>query len=148
MIITVAHLKAIAGIETGLMPELVSWINHFCPAYEIDTAQEFAHFLAQACHESDHFKTTEEYASGKAYEGRLDLGNNLHGDGVKHKGRGIFQSTGKFEYIRLGTLKGNPNMFTDKPELLELPEHAVWSACEYWKSRHFNDIANHPDTDI
>ncbi len=147
-LITTDHLKKIAGIETKLMPELVSWINHFCPAYEIDTPQEYAHFLAQACHESDHFKTTEEYASGKGYEGRTDLGNTKPGDGVRYKGRGLFQNTGKFEYVRLGTIKGLPDIFTDNPELLELPENAVWAACEYWKSRNFSDIANHADTDI
>lgn len=147
MIITVAHLKAIAGIETGLMPELVSWINHFCPAYEIDTAQEYAHFLAQACHESDHFKVTEEYASGKAYEGRADLGNTHAGDGVRYKGRGIFQTTGRSNYAQLGLKKGDINFFINKPELLELPENAVWSACEYWKTRGLNDIANHADSD-
>lgn len=32
-------------------------------------------FLAQLAHESDGFKTTREYASGAAYEGRSDLGN-------------------------------------------------------------------------
>jgi len=147
MIITVAHLKAIAGIETPLMPELVSWINHFCPAYEIDTAQEFAHFLAQACHESDYFKTTQEYASGKAYEGRADLGNTQAGDGVKFKGRGIFQTTGRANYLQLGITKGDGSLFVNDPKLLELPENAVWSACEYWKSRGLNDIANHSDTD-
>ncbi len=147
MEITTEHLKAIAGIETKLMPELVSWINHFCPAYEIDTAQEYAHFLAQACHESDHFKTTQEYASGKAYEGRADLGNTQAGDGVKFKGRGIFQTTGRANYLQLGITKGDANLFINNPKLLELPEHAVWSACEYWKTRSLNDIANHPDTD-
>ena len=148
MIITVGHLKAIAGIETKLMPELVSWINHFCPAYEIDTAQEYAHFLAQACHESDHFKVTEEYASGKAYEGRANLGNTKPGDGVKYKGRGIFQTTGRANYMQLGIKRGDASLFLNNPELVELPENAVWSACEYWKTRGLNDIANHADSDI
>lgn len=148
MIITIPHLKAIAGIETRLMPSLVEWINKTCPTYEIDTAQEYAHFLAQACHESDHFKVTKEYASGKAYEGRLDLGNTQPGDGVKYKGRGIFQTTGRANYLQLGIKKGQTNLFVNAPELLEQPEYAVWSACEYWKTRGLNDIANHADTDI
>src|SRR5512138_1577804 len=92
------HLKAIAGINTKLMPGLTEWINKLCPSYEIDTPHEFAHFLAQACHESDHFKTTREYASGKAYEGRTDLGNKYPGDGERFRGRGIFQTTCKGNY--------------------------------------------------
>ena len=67
-IISVEHLTAIAGKSTPLLPGLVEWINKTCPLYDIDTASEYAHFLAQACHETDHFKTLCEYASGKAYE--------------------------------------------------------------------------------
>jgi len=146
--ITVDHLKAIAGITTKLMPGIVEWINTTCPLYQIDSPQEFAHFLAQACHETDHFKTTKEYASGKAYEGRLDLGNKNPGDGVRFKGRGIFQTTGRNNYLLLGIKKGKRDLFINNPELLEQPEYAVWSACEYWETRGLNDIANHPDSDI
>jgi len=146
--ITVDHLKAIAGITTKLMPGIVEWINTTCPLYQIDSPQEFAHFLAQACHETDHFKTTKEYASGKAYEGRLDLGNKNPGDGVRFKGRGIFQTTGRNNYLLLGIKKGKRDLFINNPDLLEQPEYAVWSACEYWETRGLNDIANHPDSDI
>lgn len=146
--ITTDHLKAIATISTPLMASLVEWINKICPDYEIDSAQELAHFLAQACHESDHFKTTREYASGRVYEGRLDLGNKFPGDGVRFRGRGIFQTTGRSNYLQLGIKKGQRDLFINTPELLEQPEYAVWSACEYWKTRNLNDISNHPDSDI
>lgn len=145
LVITAAHLAAIAGRSTKLMPALADWMNRMCPEYEIDTAQEYSHFLAQACHESDHFVTLREYASGRAYEGRADLGNTRPGDGVRFKGRGIFQTTGRANYLQLGIKKGRRDLFINKPELLEQPEYAVWSACEYWKTRGLNDIANHPD---
>ena len=70
------------------------------------------------------------------------------GDGVRFKGRGIFQTTGRSNYQQLGIKKGDANLFINNPELLEEPEHAVWSACEYWKTRGLNDIANHADTDV
>ena len=73
--ISPTHLAAIASRTTPLMPELADWMNRICPTYEIDTAREYCHFLAQGCHETDHFKTLREYASGSAYEGRADLGN-------------------------------------------------------------------------
>lgn len=148
MEITLAHLKAIAGIETKLMPFLVEWINKTCPKYEIDSAQELSHFLAQACHESDHFKTTREYASGSAYEGRKDLGNIFKGDGPMFRGRGIFQITGRSNYLSLGIKKGDRMIFIEHPELLETPEYAIWSACEYWKGHKFNDIANMGDDSL
>lgn len=142
------HLTAIAGKATPLMPGLAEWINKTSPQYEIDTPQEFAHFLAQACHETDHFKTLREYASGSAYEGRADLGNSQSGDGVKFKGRGIFQTTGRANYTQLGLKKGKRDLFINNPELLEQPEYAVWSACEYWQGKNLNDAANHADGDI
>ena len=146
--ITIDHLVAIAGRSTRLMRDLPEWINKTCPGYGIDSPWEYAHFLAQACHETDHFKTFREYASGKAYEGRKDLGNNKPGDGVRFKGRGIFQTTGRGSYLQLGIKKGRRDLFINTPELLEQPEYAVWSACEYWAAHNFNDIANHADTDI
>lgn len=143
--ITAEHLAKIAGRATPLMPSLAEWMNRLCPEYEIDTPQEFSHFLAQACHETDHFRTLREYASGKAYEGRADLGNKRPGDGVRFKGRGIFQTTGRANYLQLGVRKGQRDLFVNSPELLEQAEHAVWSACEYWRTRGLNDIANQPD---
>lgn len=129
------------------MADLAKWINEICPKYEIDSAQEYAHFLAQACHETDRFKTLREYASGKSYEGRKDLGNSQQGDGARFRGRGIFQTTGRTNYALLGVKKGKRSMFLEAPALLEVPEYAVWSACEFWSTRGLNDIANHVDTD-
>ena len=147
-LITPQQLAAIAGRETPLMASLALWMNRLCPEYEIDTAKEYCHFLAQACHETDHFRTLREYASGKAYEGRLDLGNTKPGDGVRFKGRGIFQTTGRANYLQLGIRKGRRDLFINNPELLEQAEYAVWSACEFWQARGLNDVANHGDGDI
>lgn len=147
-LITPQQLAAIAGRETPLMASLALWMNRICPEYEIDTAKEYCHFLAQACHETDHFRTLREYASGKAYEGRLDLGNTKPGDGVRFKGRGIFQTTGRANYLQLGIRKGRRDLFINNPELLEQAEYAVWSACEFWQTRSLNDVANHADGDI
>ncbi|MDB5967825.1 MAG: glycoside hydrolase family 19 [Hydrocarboniphaga sp.] len=148
-VITPAQLASIAEKkETPRMGALSQWINATCPAYEIDTPQEFSHFLAQACHETDHFNTLREYASGRAYEGRADLGNTQPGDGVRFKGRGIFQTTGRGNYLQLGIKQGRRDLFVNNPELLEQPEYAVWSACEYWTTRNLNDAANHADGDV
>ena len=144
-VVTAEHLAAIAGARTRLMPALAQWLNATCPGYEVDTPQEYAHFLAQACHETDHFRTLREYATGQDYEGRGDLGNTQPGDGRRFRGRGIFQTTGRANYVALGLKKGRRDLFVNTPELLEQPEHAVWSACEYWKTRGLNDIANQPD---
>jgi putative chitinase len=149
MIILPDHLLAIAGRKaiTPLIFDIAAWMNRTCPTYGIDTPQAYAHFLAQACHETDRFRTLREYASGAAYEGRKDLGNTQLGDGKRFKGRGIFQTTGRANYTQLGIKKGDAGYFVRNPAFLENPEHAVWSACEYWQTRGLNDIANHADSD-
>lgn len=144
--VSAAQLAAIAGAPTRLMPALAGWLTALCPGCGIDTPQELAHFLAQACHETDGFRTLREYASGEAYEGRADLGNTRPGDGVRFRGRGIFQTTGRANYLALGLRKGRRDLFVNAPELLEQPEHAVWSACAYWMARGLNDIAGQPDS--
>ena len=67
---------------------------------------ERAHFLAQCAHESGGFIYREELASGAAYEGRRDLGNTQSGDGVRFKGRGYIQLTGRANYTKFGPVAG------------------------------------------
>jgi len=150
MVITSDILKQIAPASkrTGfiLLEPLATWMNYWLPAAEIDTPSELCHFLAQAAHETDSFNSLIEYASGSAYEGRKDLGNVNPGDGVKYKGRGIFQTTGLSNYVRLdGVLNEFGISFENNPALLADPKWAVWSACVFWNDRHLSDIANMPD---
>jgi putative chitinase len=113
--------------------------------YDVDNYLRVCHFLAQAAHESASFRTLEEYASGEAYEGRKDLGNTHKGDGIRYKGRGIFQLTGRANYAKIGKVIGID--LENNPELAEFPEVSVLTALEYWKSRSLNALADKDDVE-
>ena len=153
MTMTVDILKAIApwSKKTNYkhLPGLALWMDFYFKAFEIDTSAEYCHFICQAAHETDSFNSLEEYASGKAYEGRKDLGNTVEGYGVKYKGRGIYMTTGYVNYNRLTARCPDEYDvdFVKNPELLNMPQWATWSACIYWQDKDFNTIANLPDTE-
>jgi putative chitinase len=68
--------------------------------YAINTRLRIAHFMGQVTHECAGFRTTEEFASGAAYEGRRDLGNDHPGDGRRYKGRGLLRSACRWRPTR------------------------------------------------
>ncbi len=115
-------------------------LNECMDAYEINTPLRQAAFLAQIAHESAQLRYVEEIASGAAYEGRKDLGNTHPGDGVKFKGRGFIQTTGRSNYLACGNALGLD--LINNPELLELPENACMSAGWFWQSRGLNKLAD------
>jgi putative chitinase len=106
---------------------------------------ELAQFLAQCYHESHGFKTMHEYASGKEYEGRLDLGNDKPGDGVTYKGRGFIQITGKSNYAASKYLF-NDERLVRNPELASTPEIAAKIAVWFWGAFVRRKVSNFNDT--
>lgn len=112
-------------------------------SHAIDTVLRIAHFTAQIAHESAGFRTTEEFASGAAYENRRDLGNVNPGDGRRFKGRGLIQLTGRGNYRRLGARLGLP--LEDQPTLAAVPAISLRIACKYWSDRAINAPADADD---
>ncbi len=108
--------------------------------FGITTLQRQAAFLAQIAHESGSLRFVVEIASGAAYEGRRDLGNIQPGDGVKFKGRGLLQITGRSNYLACGGVLGLS--LVANPQLLEQPTAACRSAGWYWSSRNLNAYAD------
>ena len=111
--------------------------------FSINTPLRQQHFIAQCAHESDHFKTTQEYASGRAYEGRKDLGNTQKGDGVRYKGRGLIQLTGRANYTAASKALGEP--YVEQPDLVErFPAAAIVSGW-FWVTHKCNEAADKDD---
>lgn len=120
-------------------------INEVLEKYQIDTALRCQMFLAQIGHESGQLRYTEELASGAAYEGRRDLGNTQTGDGVKYKGRGLIQITGRNNYALCSLALDLPLL--ERPELLAQPQWAALSAGWYWNNCKLNSYCDKNDFD-
>ncbi|MFL4375337.1 glycoside hydrolase family 19 protein [Acinetobacter baumannii] len=103
----------------------------------------FAHFIAQLAYESGNFRYMEEIASGAAYEGRKDLGNVMAGDGVRFKGRGPIQLTGRDNYQKYGRALGID--FESHPELVAIPSIGLLVACKFWTNNGLNELADRDD---
>ncbi len=102
------------------------------------TAIQRAHLLAQCAHESGVWIYKEEIASGAAYEGRKDLGNTQKGDGVRYKGRGYVQLTGRANYRKYGPVAGAD--FENNPTIVATKYFAD-TACMFWKSNKLDTKA-------
>lgn len=123
--------------------KLVPHLNLTLIEFEITTPLRQAHFLAQAGHESDQFRAMEEYASGVDYEWRSDLGNVNAGDGVRFKGRGLIQITGRTNYRECGQFLG-VDLLRNPTRLAEV-DLASRSAGWFWATRKLNAEADRDD---
>lgn len=111
--------------------------------FDIDTPIRQAYFLAQVAHESGSLQYVCEIASGGAYEGRADLGNTEPGDGVKYKGHGLIQTTGKANHFRVADFFSVPR--EDIVEWLQTPMGAARSAGLFWHDNNLNHSADADD---
>ncbi|MCU4178396.1 glycoside hydrolase family 19 protein [Bosea sp. BH3] len=133
-----ANPAILAGIARGF--------DRLAQEHEIETRLRLCHFLAQAAHETDGFRTLEEYGGAAyflRYEGRRDLGNTQAGDGLRYHGRGIFQLTGRANYRRLSEILGI-DLEAD-PERAKEPEISLAVAFAYWTEREINPAADADD---
>ena len=104
---------------------------------------ELAAFLSQIKHESWDFKRMHEVGDKqyfrRMYDKKYDpakakiLGNVKAGDGVRYRGRGYMQLTGRDNYRRVGRQLG-VDLERD-PELAARPDIAAQVALLYWKQR-------------
>ncbi|MEG2462483.1 MAG: glycoside hydrolase family 19 protein, partial [Acinetobacter sp.] len=77
------------------------------------------------------------------YEGRKDLGNVNKGDGVRYKGRGPIQLTGRANYRRYGQQLGID--FENNPEIVAIPSVGLLVACKFWADNNLNALADQDD---
>jgi predicted chitinase len=99
----------------------------------ISTRRIQAGVIATVATEVPRFLPIPEYASGAAYEGRTSLGNTQPGDGVRYKGRGFIQITGRTNYKWYGQEVGVDLLAN--PDAALRPDIAAKIMARYFLSR-------------
>ena len=143
MQLTLTQLLKIMPLARARAATFLDPLNSAMAEFGINTPARQGSFLAQLAHESGQLVYVRELASGAAYEGRKDLGNVQPGDGVRFRGRGLLQITGRANYAACGKALGLDLLA--KPELLEQTVNACRSAGWFWQSRGLNSLADAGD---
>ncbi|MEA3533708.1 peptidoglycan-binding protein [Rhizobium sp. CC-YZS058] len=143
------HTGAIGRKQAGIIEAAAETLPALMELFRINTPARIEPFLAQTAHECDNFATTEEYASGAAYDGRRDLGNTKDGDGRRFKGRAYIQLTGRANYRAFTAWmrqhKADCPDFEAEPELVAQAPWAAWATVYFWSSRDLNALADRGD---
>jgi len=133
------------GTELGIKRYL-PMLHTALPRFELNIPLRIAHYLAQVGHESMSFVYTEEIASGTGYEGREDLGNTESGDGVRFKGRGLIQLTGRDNYTAYANYLSVDLLQPGNETLVSsTPEYALDVNLWFWEKRRLNGYADSDD---
>ena len=114
--------RAFPGLSAARAAELNSGLNAALRLAGCTTVKRAAMFCAQVGEESISLTTPTELASGAEYERRADLGNTQPGDGVRFKGRGFIQITGRFDYGELSRWAHAKGLAPSVTYLIDHPE--------------------------
>jgi putative chitinase len=90
--------------------------------------------------------TLPSWQAAPPYKGRTDLGNRQFGDGLRFKGRGLIQITGRTNYTNYGNDRGQDYVIALNPNLLATdPNVAADCTGWFWATRHLNELADNDD---
>jgi predicted chitinase len=131
-VLTPAHLRAIMpnipqSDEVTEFPACCNTMRRF----HITNKKRAAAWLANVAKESGELFYVEAFHDGSNYEGRLDLGNTQPGDGVRFKGRGYIQITGRTNYTKIAQTFNIGCVAS--PDLLEQMPWRWLTAGNFWE---------------
>lgn len=136
--------------DTDYADLLTPWQN-FLVVAECNTVNRIAMAGAEVGEESGGLHWMEEIASGAEYEGDIDLGNTQHGDGVRFKGRGPIQLTGRHNYTKFSQwafdrgLCDTPTYYVDNPTEVSDYNIGFMAAAFFWTTHNLNSFADKMD---
>jgi putative chitinase len=102
------------------------WPKYFTPEYAAEVGR------------TDKQPADQKAIAEAAYGGRM--GNKTPGDGWRFIGRGLMQTTGRYNYESLAEIVNMP--VDDLPEWIETREGAAESAAIFWHAKNCNDLAD------
>jgi putative chitinase len=102
------------------------WPKYFTPEYAAEVGRTVSR------------PADEKAIAEAAYGGRM--GNKNPGDGWRFIGRGLMQTTGRYNYESLAEIIGMP--VDDLPEWIETRVGAAESAAIFWHAKNCNDLAD------
>lgn len=144
---TPAQLSQATGARIDRATEWLPVIESAMHEFGIDTKQRQAMFLAQIGHESGGLHYTVEIwgptPTQSRYQGRKDLGNTQEGDGFRFRGRGLIQTTGRYNYEK--TAQALNIDCVNSPDSLSELVNAARSAAWWWQSHNLNRFADTGD---
>lgn len=140
----VALQRAMPGLSLERARELAPPARRAMVEGQITTPRRAAYFLAQIGHESVSLRYKREIASGRAYEGRRDLGNVFPGDGPRFKGGGFIQLTGRSNYTAAALVLRLPELVTN-PAIVARDDVAWRVTVFFWRRGNLNSYSDRGD---
>lgn len=128
-LVTREQLNQVGWYNKYITDSMLADLNNCLQRFNITTPARIRHFISQCSHESGCGYYMVEEASGRAYEYRKDLGNIYSGDGVKYKGAGYIQLTGRANYQSLANYLGDQNVMQGANYVAN---NYPWTSAGYW----------------
>lgn len=134
----VAMFLANTGHETAGGRKLRESLNYRVEALVKQWPRYFSPEYAAEVGRTDKQPADQKAIAEAAYGGRM--GNKNPGDGWRFIGRGLMQTTGRYNYERLAEIVNRP--VDELPEWIETREGAAESAAIFWHANNCNDLAD------
>lgn len=135
-------------VRPSVVAQFLAPLNDAMIKFKIDTPLRISAFLAQVAHESGEFRWWQEIWGPTEAQRRYEppnklaavLGNTQPGDGMRFRGRGLIQLTGRANYRRAGEALGLP--LETKPEIAASYYIGPLVAAWFWDNKKLNTLAD------